>query len=132
MLLLWLAAGAVALGLAAGAYPAFILSGLSPAALLRDRGVRMKGRSVVADLLVTVQFAILIGLMIALAVVYQQRSFAMTEALRLDVDQLLTITAPCPESFRQEVAKLPRRARYVLRRAGPAGTADVLLRADRQ
>lgn len=106
-LLLWLAAGAVALGLAAGAYPAFILSGLSPAALLRDRGVRMKGRSVVADLLVTVQFAILIGLMIALAVVYQQRSFAMTEALRLDVDQLLTITAPCPESFRQEVAKLP-------------------------
>lgn len=107
ILLLWLVAGAVALGLAAGAYPAFILSGLSPAALLRDRGVRMKGRSLVADLLVTMQFAILIGLMIALAVVYQQRRFAMTEALRLDVDQMLTINAACPASFRQEVAKLP-------------------------
>jgi putative ABC transport system permease protein len=107
MLLLWLVAGGVALGLAAGAYPAFVLSGLSPAALLRDRGVRMKGRSVVADLLVTAQFAILIGLMIALAVVYQQRRFAMTDALRFDVDQLLTINAPCPASFRQEVAKLP-------------------------
>ena len=106
-LLLWLVAGGVALGLAAGAYPAFVMSSLSPATLLRERGIRMKGRSLVADLLVTMQFAILIGLMIALAVVYQQRRFAMTEALRLDVDQLLTISAPCPASFRQEVGKLP-------------------------
>ncbi len=107
MLLLWLITGGVALGLAAGAYPAIVLSGLSPAALLRDRGVRMKGRSVMADLLVTAQFAILIGLMVALAVVYQQRRFAMTGALRFDADQLLTVDAACPASFRQEVAKLP-------------------------
>ena len=107
MLLLWLIAGGTALGLAAGAYPAFVLSGLSPAALLRDRGVGMKRGSLVADLLVTVQFAILIGLMVALAVVYQQRRFAMTEALRFDVDQLLVVEAACPASFRQEVAKLP-------------------------
>lgn len=106
VLLLWLVIGGVALGLAAGAYPAFVLSGLSPAALLRDRGVRMKGRSIVADLLVTAQFAILIGLMIALAVVYQQRRFAMTQALRLNVDQLLVVNAPCPTSFRLEVGKL--------------------------
>jgi len=107
LLLLWLVVGGVALGFMAGAYPAFILSALSPAALLRDRGVGMKGRPVVTDLLVTVQFAILIGLMIALAVVYQQRRFAMTEALRFDVDQLLVVKAPCPGSFRQEVGKLP-------------------------
>jgi len=106
MLLLWLVAGSVALGLAAGAYPAFVLSSLSPAALLRDRGVAMKRRLAVADLLVTIQFAILIGLMIALAVVYQQRRFAMTEALRLDVDQLLIVDAPCPTSFRHEVERL--------------------------
>ena len=107
MQLLWLIAGGAAVGLAAGAYPAFVLSGLSPAALLRDRGVGMKGRSQVTDLLVAVQFAILIGLMIALAVVYQQRRFAMTEALRLNVDQVVVVNAPCPTSFRQEVAKLP-------------------------
>jgi putative ABC transport system permease protein len=107
MLLLWLFAGGVALGLAAGAYPAFVLSGLSPAVLLRERGVRMIGRSLVADLLVAVQFAILIGLMIALAVVHQQRRFATTEALRLNIDQVLVVDAPCPASFRQEVAKLP-------------------------
>ena len=107
ILLWWLVTGGLALGLAAGAYPAFILSGLSPAALLRDRGVAMKGRSRVADLLVTAQFAILIGLMVALAVVHQQRRFAMTEALRLNVDQLLVVDASCPASFRQEVARLP-------------------------
>ena len=107
VLLLWLAGGGVVLGLVAGAYPAFILSSLSPAGLLRDRGVAPRGRSPVADLLVAVQFAILIGLMIALAVVYQQRRFAMTEALRLNVDQLLAVEAPCPVAFRQEVAKLP-------------------------
>jgi putative ABC transport system permease protein len=107
ILLLWLVAGGVLLGLAAGAYPAFVLSGLSPAALLRDRGIRVKGRSRMADLLVTAQFAILIGLMIALAVVYQQRRFAMTQALRLDVDQLLVVDGRCPTSFRQEVGKLP-------------------------
>jgi putative ABC transport system permease protein len=107
MLLLWLVAGAVVLGLAAGAYPAFVLSRLSPAALLRDRGVAIGRRPLVTDLLVAMQFAILIGLMVALAVVYQQRRFAMTEALRLDVDQLLVVDALCPASFRQEVAKLP-------------------------
>ena len=106
-LLLWLVAGGVTLGLAAGAYPAVILSRLSPAALLRDRGVRMKRGSVVADLLVSAQFAILIGLMVALAVVHQQRRFAMDRALRLDIDQLLVVNAPCQTSFRQEVAKLP-------------------------
>jgi len=107
VLLLWLVAGGVMLGLAAGAYPAFILSRLSPAALLRDRGVRMKRGSLVADLLVSVQFAILIGLMVALAVVHQQRRFAMDRALRFDVDQLLVVNAPCLTSFRLEVTKLP-------------------------
>jgi putative ABC transport system permease protein len=105
-LLVALVTGAVALGLAAGAYPALVLSSLPPAALLRDRGV-VAGRSVITNLLVAVQFAILIGLIIALAVVHQQRRFATTEALRLDVDQLLVIKAPCPASFRQEVGKLP-------------------------
>jgi putative ABC transport system permease protein len=40
-------------------------------------------------------------------VVHQQRRYAMTQALRLNVDQLLVVHAPCPTSFRQEVAKLP-------------------------
>ncbi len=56
--------------------------------------------------LVIGQFAILIGLIVATAVVHQQRLFAMREALRVDVDQLLTVSAPCPPAFVQEVASL--------------------------
>ena len=106
-LLLWLLAGVVVLGVAAGAYPAFVVSALSPAEILRDRSGAAAGRSWVRTTLVTGQFAVLIGLIIATAVVQQQRSFAMDEALRLNIDQVLTVTAPCPAAFVAEVEKLP-------------------------
>jgi putative ABC transport system permease protein len=107
-LLVWLGLGAVAIGLAAGAYPALLLASLSPIAVLRDAGPlgRRQGRGWLRGLLVTGQFAILIGLLIALVVVWQQRSFAMREALRVDIDQMLIVEAPCPAAFGQEVARL--------------------------
>jgi putative ABC transport system permease protein len=106
-LLLWLLSGAVLLGLAAGAYPAFLLSSLPPVATLRDSGGAAAGGGLVRSALVTAQFAILIGLIIATSVVHQQRVFAMREALRMDIDQVLTVTAKCPRAFVAEVAKLP-------------------------
>jgi putative ABC transport system permease protein len=104
-LLLWLLSGAVLLGLAAGAYPAFLLSSLPPVATLRDGGAARGG--LIRSALVTAQFAILIGLIIATSVVHQQRVFAMHEALRMDIDQVLTVTAKCPPAFVAEAAKLP-------------------------
>jgi len=106
-LLLWLLSGALLLGLAAGAYPAFLLSSLPPVATLRDSGAAVAGGGLVRSALVTGQFAILIGLIIATAVVHQQRLFAMREALRMDIDQVLTVTAPCPPAFVAESSKLP-------------------------
>ena len=106
-LILWLLLGAVLLGCVAGAYPAFLLSSLLAAAILKDKGTATPGGGLVRNALVIGQFAILIGLVIATAVVYQQRQFAMREALRMDIDQVLTVAAPCPEAFVQEVAKLP-------------------------
>jgi putative ABC transport system permease protein len=106
-LLLWLLSGAALLGLAAGAYPAFLLSSLPPVATLRDSGGAAAGGGLVRSALVTAQFAILIGLIIATAVVHQQRVFAMREALRMDIDQVLTVTAKCPRAFVAEAAKLP-------------------------
>ncbi|HEU0134000.1 MAG TPA: FtsX-like permease family protein, partial [Allosphingosinicella sp.] len=106
-LLLWLPAGAALLGLAAGAYPAFLLSSLPPVATLRDNGAATAGGGRVRSALVTAQFAILIGLIVATFVVHQQRLFAMREALRMDIDQVLTVTAKCPPAFLAEVAKLP-------------------------
>ena len=103
-LLLWLLSGAVLLGLAAGAYPAFLLSSLPPVATLRDSSAG--GGGLMRNLLVTGQFAILIGLIIATSVVHQQRLFAMREALRMDIDQVLTVTARCPPAFVTETSKL--------------------------
>jgi putative ABC transport system permease protein len=104
-LLLKLVAGAVLLGIAAGAYPAFLLSSLPPTATLRD--APLPGGNLVRSVLVTAQFAILIGLIIATAVVHQQRQYAMREALRMDIDQVLTVAARCPAAFVAETAKLP-------------------------
>jgi putative ABC transport system permease protein len=105
-LLLWLLAGALLLGLAAGAYPALLLSSLKPASVLKGQpatsaGVRLR------NVLVVGQFAILIGLVVATIVVHQQRRFALEDALRIDVDGVLTVTAFCPPAFVEEAAKLP-------------------------
>ena len=106
-LLLWLLGGAVLLGVVAGAYPAFLLASLPPVATLRDAAGAMPGGSLVRSVLVTGQFAILIGLIVATVVVHQQRQFAMREALRMDIDQVLTVAARCPPAFVAEAAKLP-------------------------
>jgi len=106
-LLPWLLSGAALLGLAAGAYPAFLLSSLPPVATLREGGAAAAGGGLVRSALVTAQFAILIGLIVATSVVHQQRVFAMREALRMDIDQVLTVTAKCPPAFVAEAAKLP-------------------------
>ncbi|WP_129792325.1 FtsX-like permease family protein [Sphingosinicella sp. CPCC 101087] len=106
-LILWLLLAVLLLGLLAGFYPALLLSSLPPIAVLKNEIVPERGRGLVRNALVTAQFAILIALIIAMAVVYQQRLYAMDEALRADVDQVLTVTAPCPVGFRQEVARLP-------------------------
>lgn len=106
-LLPWLLAGAVLLGVAAGAYPAFLLSSLPPVATLREVTGAQTGGGLIRNALVTAQFAILIGLIIATSVVHQQRVFAMREALRMDIDQVLTVTAECPPAFVGEAAKLP-------------------------
>jgi hypothetical protein len=57
--------------------------------------------------LVALQFAILIGLLIAAAVVYQQRRFATQDALRIKADQILIIRSACNASFETEIRALP-------------------------
>jgi putative ABC transport system permease protein len=106
-LLLALLAATVATGLLAGAYPALLLSASPPVAVLKNQVLPERGGALVRNVLVTLQFAILIGLIVAMAVVYQQRVFATQEALRADIDQVLTVSAPCPTSFRQQAARLP-------------------------
>ena len=68
---------AVMAGLLSGIYPALVLSGFRPAAILRGP-VSGSGSGVLRTFLVVLQFAVSIGLGIAVAVVFAQISFART------------------------------------------------------
>jgi putative ABC transport system permease protein len=116
-----LLAGVLASGLAAGAWPAFVLSAFRPANTLRGQtGGTWTG--MIRNVLVALQFAMLMTLGIAAAVVWQQRSYATHEALKADTANVLVVrTNPpdqrrvtnmqsplaCPAGFRNAVRRLP-------------------------
>jgi putative ABC transport system permease protein len=103
-LIAWFAAIVVGVTVLAGFYPALILSGFQPGLILQNRAEGGLRRSLLRQTLVTTQFAILIGLIVASAVVYQQRRFSMQDALRFDADHVVLVEAACPTGFVQEVA----------------------------
>jgi putative ABC transport system permease protein len=107
LLTLGIISGAIIVGLLAGAYPALVVSRLSPATILRPDARTGDGGTRVRAVLVTLQFAVLIGLLIATGIVYQQRRFAMAQGTGADIAQMLTVEAECPASFGAEVARLP-------------------------
>ena len=96
------------LGTLTGAYPALVLSAFRPLRVLTGETRQSRGTRLMRQILVTAQFSILIGLIIsAAAVVYQQRQFAMQEALRIDTDQVLLIRSPCNMGFTSPLRVLP-------------------------
>jgi putative ABC transport system permease protein len=95
------------LALAAGIYPALALSMLRPARIFGSSGVVSTHQSVsVRRALVTVQIAILIGLVLAAVVISRQAAFAMNQSLRLDTTQVLVIRHACSEGFKDAVRAL--------------------------
>jgi putative ABC transport system permease protein len=95
------------LGILAGAYPALVLSAFRPLRVLTGETRQSRSAVLMRQMLVTAQFAILIGLIIAAAVVYQQRQFATRDALRVDTDQMLLIYSPCNAAFMTQLRALP-------------------------
>ena len=106
-MLITLAAAGLALGLLAGAYPAFVLSSFRPANVLRGHVIAPEGANTLRRILVMLQFAILIGLTITAAVIYRQREFATTDALRVNTDQVLALEARTPTRLGVEAACRP-------------------------
>ncbi|HEY4276055.1 MAG TPA: FtsX-like permease family protein [Rhizomicrobium sp.] len=91
-------------GLLSGAYPALILSGFRPIAALRSNASRQSGSGLLRTLLVVLQFAVSIGLGIAVLVVFAQISFARDVDLGFHKDGILVmdgqnLSAGSRESF---------------------------------
>jgi putative ABC transport system permease protein len=98
--------GILVVALLAGCYPALVLSGFRPALVLKGLTVRAGG-AITRQALVVVQFAILVGLLIAAAVIYRQRIYAVHDVLRVDADQILIIRGDCKPALLNELRALP-------------------------
>lgn len=105
-LISWLGAGVLLLGAVAGAYPALVLSSFRPGAASAQSAAR-PGGTIVRQALVAMQFAVLIGLIIAAGVIHQQRLYATRDALRVNADQVLIVRSPCHAAFVTGLRALP-------------------------
>ncbi len=90
-LLLGLLGMAILVGLLGGFYPALVLSRFRPASTLKTNAAGQSGSGILRSLLVTMQFAVSIGLGIAALVVFAQISFARSIELGLKKDGIVVI-----------------------------------------
>jgi len=99
------------IGVLAGFYPALVASLFGPAAVLKGAGSQAPGSGWLRQWLVLAQFGILIGLVLATAIVQMQTRFGLLQGLRFDQDQLLTINVPASQcersAFTDAVRALP-------------------------
>jgi len=97
----------VVVAVLAGAWPALAFCAFRPGVVLSAARRRARGGSLSRQVLVTLQFALLISLMISASVVFLQRHFALHQALRLNTDQILMVWAPCREAFLNDLRSIP-------------------------
>jgi len=122
-LMVGIIAGAASLTVLAGLYPAFILSAFRPIDVLKGTAQHSASHHFTRQALVILQFTILITLIVAAAIAFQQRIYATSNALRVKTDQHLIIElhdARCSATLQRQIAALPG----VL---GSACTSDMLL-----
>jgi putative ABC transport system permease protein len=106
--LAYIAIGDIALAILAGFYPAFVLSAFRPAEVLGGSIHNSRDFAPLRNGLVVFQFAMLINLLIAGMVVYQQRNYATRDAIRVSTDHIMFIDSPCNMvAFKTELQKLP-------------------------
>jgi putative ABC transport system permease protein len=88
-----------------------VLSQYRPTAVLAGGKTPASGSGRLRQLLVIVQFAILIGLAVATGIIYRQTIFGLQQGLRFDQEQLLAIQLPVGDcetyAFKSEVSRLP-------------------------
>jgi putative ABC transport system permease protein len=93
--------------LVAGSYPTLVVARLRPAVTLKGNVLQPADRGTVRQLLVAINFALLIGLIVMTGTMYQQVRFALGEGLRVDLDQVLLIESNCRGPIKEEIKALP-------------------------
>jgi putative ABC transport system permease protein len=83
------------LGVLAGTYPALVLSAFNPATVLKGQPVQGAAGELVRKALVTLQFALMIGLIVATATLWRQTLFSVNNRLRVDGSKTLVIAGGC-------------------------------------
>jgi hypothetical protein len=92
--------------LLAGLYPAMVLSSFRPATVTKG-GAGGRGQAGVRQVLVVLQFAILITLLIATTVTYRQMALGMREALRQNTDPIVLLQGSCNDALKSEMLRAP-------------------------
>jgi len=97
-ILLGLVTLSVVVGLIAGSYPAFFLSSFKPISVLKGTTFRLGSASIIIRKgLVTLQFAMSIGLIIGTIIVYKQLQFLRNKNLGANTDQVVLV--PTTQNF---------------------------------
>jgi putative ABC transport system permease protein len=111
--LAWMLAGLTLLvGVLAGAYPALILSGFSPIDVLKSK-IRVSGANLFTKSLVTVQFALSIGLIICTVVILQQTKYMSSKYPGFNKENIVVVDAEGTKSkeiyplFKQALSSRP-------------------------
>lgn len=116
----WMLAGlAVLVGLLAGSYPALILSGFKPIEVLKSK-IRLSGSNIFTKSLVTVQFALSIGLIICTMVILQQTKYMADKYPGFNKENIVVVDAS--DTKTKEI--YPRFKQSLVTRTDIAGIAN--------
>jgi putative ABC transport system permease protein len=101
----------ITLGLLSGLYPALYLSRIRPVEVLSANNSSEKVTARIRSLLVTLQFAVSIGLLIAIYIVFRQTSFVTQMDIGVETDNIAIVRLPTLETLQalpQLVGELER------------------------
>jgi putative ABC transport system permease protein len=97
----------LAVSLAAAAYPALVLSMFRPVTALKGVLSLPGGSGRLRNALVVLQFATMVGLIVATITIHRQTRFAIEDQLRVPGDQLYIMSGICFGSYRDLAERVP-------------------------